>query len=73
MPVLLANQHVQIGPLPKGGVLEFTAPQTDNIFDAPDLNGITIYLSHLPKKVTLAMGNVYTLTARQVDIHYAVH
>ena len=73
MPVLLANQHVQIGPLPKGGILEFTAPQTDNIFDAPDLNGIPISLSHLPKRVTLAMGNLYTFTARYVNIHYTIH
>lgn len=72
MPVLLANQHVQIGPLPKGGVLEITAPKSDSIADAPDLNGLTLFLTHVPKMVTLAMGNVYTLTARQAAITYNV-
>jgi hypothetical protein len=72
MPTLNAGASIVLGPYPRGARLTFTAPQTDNIFNFPTLNGVAIALTFLPKTITLAQGNAYTLTAGAVNIDYNV-
>jgi hypothetical protein len=72
MPIVDAHATVVLGPYPKGGTITFTAPQTDNIFNFPTLNGVTITLTYLPKTLTLAQGTVYNLTAGDVAVTYHV-
>jgi hypothetical protein len=72
MPVLNAHAQIILGPYQRGAKLNLTAPQTDNIFDFPTLNGTTIPLTYVPKSLTLAQGNAYTLVAGNVNITYDV-
>ena len=73
MPILNAGASIALGPYPRGARLEFTAPQTDNIFDFPNLNGVVITLTYLPKSITLAQQTPYTLTAGAVNITYNIY
>lgn len=76
MPQLNAGITVALGPYQRGAVLEITAPASDHIVDFPTLShggtDVNIAITHVPKTVTLAQGNAYTLTAGNVQITYQI-
>ena len=77
MHTLTAHANVVLGPYVQGAVLTITQPASSNIFDFPQLGiqgsprTVSIELN-VPKKLTLAQGNTYVLTAGGVAITYQI-
>lgn len=72
MATLDANASVPLGSYPLGAQLIISAPKSDNIYDFPELNGVTITLTFVPKTLTLAAKTPYTLKAGNAAITYEV-